>query len=299
MSGRWTGLVHDGMDVLDVDGDKVGRVEDVFQSEDRRAAAPPDATAGPATAAQLFMRVATGFLGLGHRVYIPESAIRDIQSDCVLLTVDKDDIDRLGWGRQPSHATEQHYGADVPTASAATTAAPAIGDADKPSGSIEPTRAAPQSPVVHTLGPDENERTLELRAEELTANTEMVQTGEVEIRKRLVTETRTIEVPVTREEVVVERHATNRPADDTEAAHLAPADASADVIRIPVVEEEVIVQKRPVVKEEIEVSKHRTNETRRVSGTVRREELVVDRDKLSGDVNVRQEEADAPEQNPG
>ena len=112
---------------------------------------------------------------------------------------------------------------------------------------------------------------VELREEELRAKKERVQAGEVRVRKEVVTEQKTIDVPVTREEVVIERHAVagRKPADE---------DIGEDEeIRIPVMEEEVRVEKTPVVKEEVTLGKRQVQETRKVSDTVRREEAKIEK----------------------
>jgi uncharacterized protein (TIGR02271 family) len=120
-------------------------------------------------------------------------------------------------------------------------------------------------------------RTLQLRKERLEARKQLVELGEVRVRKEVVTEYRTLEVPVQREEVVIERQA---PADGAGAAsELRPGEE----IRIPVREEQVTVEKRPVVKEEVTVGKRVVRETERVGGEVRTEELRVERE---GDVDV-------------
>ena len=115
----------------------------------------------------------------------------------------------------------------------------------------------------------EDQKRLQLREEELVATKERVQAGEVRVRKDVVTEEKTIRVPVTREEVVIERHPVSGQA------------ASGDIkdgeeIRIPLSEEEVRVEKRPVVKEEITVSKRQKQETETVRDTVRREEARIE-----------------------
>jgi len=116
-------------------------------------------------------------------------------------------------------------------------------------------------------------RVLELRAEELTAYKQRRQAGEVEVGKRVVAEQRSIDVPVTREEVVIERHpVAPRPAD-----RIGAADAE-ETLRVPLMEERVVAEKRPVVTEEISVGKRVVQETQRVSGTVRHEEAVVEHD---------------------
>jgi uncharacterized protein (TIGR02271 family) len=121
---------------------------------------------------------------------------------------------------------------------------------------------------------------LELREEVLRAEKERVETGEVRLRKEVVSEDRAIDVPVTREEVVIER----RPAAE---GRTASGDIAADgeEIRVPVVEEEVRVEKTPVVKEEITIRKRQVQDVERVSDTVRREEARVD---TTGDTHLKE-----------
>ena len=57
-----------------------------------------------------------------------------------------------------------------------------------------------------------------------------------------------------------------------------------DEVRIPLMEEEVDVQKRAVVKEEISVGKRQVQDTETVSDTVRREEARIE---SQGDVGIR------------
>ena len=55
-----------------------------------------------------------------------------------------------------------------------------------------------------------------------------------------------------------------------------PISETGETIKIPVREEEVTVEKHPVVYEEVEVGTRRTQETESVDATVRREELRID-----------------------
>ncbi|HEY8679027.1 MAG TPA: YsnF/AvaK domain-containing protein [Candidatus Dormibacteraeota bacterium] len=124
-----------------------------------------------------------------------------------------------------------------------------------------------------------------LLEEELVPRTVAVQTGEIRVRKRVVVETRTIEVPIRREEVVVERVAVPHPQsilaeEDAQAdpQRLGPSEplselgADQDITRIPVLEEQIILQKRVVVREYVTVNKRIIEEPKTVSGTIRREE---------------------------
>ncbi|HKU49856.1 MAG TPA: YsnF/AvaK domain-containing protein [Nitrososphaera sp.] len=96
-----------------------------------------------------------------------------------------------------------------------------------------------------------------------------VSTDEATIRKTPVTETKTVEVPVTHEEVSIER----RPASGAGTADR-PVDRETE-IKVPVSSEEVEVTKEPYVKEEVSVKKVPVTETRTVSDTVRSERVDV------------------------
>jgi len=150
------------------------------------------------------------------------------------------------------------------------------GDRARESGteaSVQPAESAPAAAATRT----EAGETIQLHEERLRAHKTPVETGEVRVRKEVTTEQQNISVPVTHEEVVVER----RPA----AGQASSADIRAgEEIRIPVKEEKVHVEKDAVVTEEVSVGKRKVTDTEQVSGTVRKEQVKVEQ---SGDVNVR------------
>jgi stress response protein YsnF len=80
------------------------------------------------------------------------------------------------------------------------------------------------------------ERTVQAREEELRVRKQPVETGEVSISKEVHTEHKTIEVPVEREEVVVERHAPTGSRASSEPIR------EGEKIRVPVREEQVHVE---------------------------------------------------------
>jgi uncharacterized protein (TIGR02271 family) len=95
------------------------------------------------------------------------------------------------------------------------------------------------------------------------------------IIKEPVTETKTIEVPLTYEEVTIEK----RPASDntsTATASERPVESKTE-IKIPLKKEEVQVTKQPYVKEEVAVKKKPVTETRKVSEQVRSEKVITTR----------------------
>jgi uncharacterized protein (TIGR02271 family) len=180
---------------------------------------------------------------------------------------------------------------DVRTSSTSTTTrsgVAATGDTCAPASSAHyatshterTTGAAPMhgSPVQARAATTGHEH-LELREERLGAHTEAHKAGEVRVTKEIVTEHKKIEVPVVREEIVIERHAASGCAVPGSLADLKPGEE----IRIPVKEEEVIVDKNTVVREEVSVGKRVIKDHETVEGDVRREELRVDR---KGDVKV-------------
>jgi uncharacterized protein (TIGR02271 family) len=131
------------------------------------------------------------------------------------------------------------------------------------------------------LDADQNYR-LQLRGELLRTHKERVQRGEVRLRKEVVTENQTINVPVTREELVIER---TKPTGEARATGEIGSDQE---IRVPLSEERVNVEKKPIVNEEVRVGKRQVQDNRQVTGEVRHEELRVDRD---GDVEVEGDNA--------
>lgn len=147
-----------------------------------------------------------------------------------------------------------------------------------------------RSPRIHERGnlretgpdtgrtePRGNERErMTLSEEELAVGKRRAAAGEVEIDKRVETERVRRDVPVTREDVTVER----RPATGQSTS----ARIEEDEIHIPLMREEAVVEKRTVPKEEIVVKKHTKTETEPVEATVRKERAEVHR---TGDVEER------------
>ena len=213
--------VHEGMDVLDRNGDKIGKAGE---------------TNGQ------FFNVDAGILGTTE-YWVPLEAVTEVQQNAVLLNVNKQEVDSMGWDRRPDEAESR----------AARDRAATTSDAE----------------------------TLRLREEELRARKTPVETGRVQVGKEVVEEQKSFEVPVSREEVMVERHAVERrPADEP------IRDTASQTIDVPVREERLEVEKRPVVYEEVGVGKRATEETQQVSETVRREELRMDKE---GDIDVQGE----------
>lgn len=115
------------------------------------------------------------------------------------------------------------------------------------------------------------ERTLKLKEEQLNISKDRVEAGEVELHKEVVEDHQTVNVPVSKEEVYIERRdVTSRLTDDTTPI------GSDETIRIPVSEEKVNVSKDTVVTGEVVVGKREVEESVEVRDTLKREEVKVD-----------------------
>ncbi|HZG42640.1 MAG TPA: DUF2382 domain-containing protein [Longimicrobium sp.] len=108
-----------------------------------------------------------------------------------------------------------------------------------------------------------------LSHEELDVNTRWVEAGEVGIAKRVETEQVRKLVPVEREDVSIERRPV--PADITD---FSPR-TEGDVTYIPILVEELVIQKRLVAHEELVIRKTRVTEEQVVEEELRREVPVI------------------------
>lgn len=135
-----------------------------------------------------------------------------------------------------------------------------------------------QTSLTHDL------HAIPLREEVLTPHTQSVEVGAVIIRKEVITEERTFTITVQREEVIVERLSLSTPGTPggTPIGTLVEL-AAGQTIRIPIREEQVFIEKRPIVTQELIVGKKIVQETQHFSDTIRREVPHIER---VGDVVV-------------
>ncbi len=124
-----------------------------------------------------------------------------------------------------------------------------------------------------------DEGRLTLHKEELDINKSNVPKGEVELSKEIVEEQKTVDVPVTHEEVVIERRSLDNEASDT----LIGDDSDRESIRIPVSEEQVNVDKHTLVTGEVSAHKREIEDTRRIDENLKREEARIN---THGDANI-------------
>ncbi len=228
-----------GYEAVSESGEKIGKIEDYVTNE---------------TGDLRFFIVDTGFWIFGKKVLVPVGRldIDDENRQVVLHHLTKQQVEAMpaykGDESLQQVGEEQWLGA-------------------------YPKESEAQRPFFE--GPER----IRLMEEQLRVNKHREKVADVHVTKEVTTHTEHLEVPVTEERVVIERHSvgeidasTGRRVGETER------------IEIPIYEERVEVTKQPVVREEVEVHKETVTHQERIDETVQREELRVDHPE-----NVREE----------
>ncbi|MDP9369881.1 MAG: DUF2382 domain-containing protein [Chloroflexota bacterium] len=240
---QWT--FAEGNDVVGSDGEKVGKVVGVHQN---------------------YIVVEKGFF-FPTDYYIPTSAVADYDGERITLNVTKDAALDQGWDTAP--ADDAAY-TTTTTDTVGTTDIYADTDATDTDATETETYASGTQRRASTRVEGDEVLRVPVHEEELSAITREREVGEVQISKGVVAEERVLEVPIVEERVRVQRVAVDREAGADETAF------QEGTIAVPIRGEEVELQKRVRVAEEIEIAKEAVQHTEQVAGTVRREEVRVD-----------------------
>ena len=225
-----------GYEVYDRDGDKIGKVDDLFVDENDN----PE-----------YIGVKMGFLGTRSTLIPMELSSVDDNTRRIDVSVDKatakegpafDDDEEI----TPDYEERvySHYGL---------------------SSSRE---ANHRGAYGGYYGDDEDELRVERTEEELRVGTREREAGKLNVRKRVRTDREQVRVPTRREEVSVERVPVNEERTGAEIGD--------DEVSVPVVEEEAVVGKQSVVKEEVRVRKDVVQDEQVVEEDVRKEEVDID-----------------------
>jgi uncharacterized protein (TIGR02271 family) len=118
--------------------------------------------------------------------------------------------------------------------------------------------------------------------EELVAGSREVKTGTVRVSKEVEQVRKIVSAPAVRDVVQVNRIPVNRIVDSIPQMR-----EEGDLLVIPVVEEELVIQKRLVLKEEIHIRRKRTRERVSKEVTLDSERAVVERLDGAGNVIAR------------
>jgi uncharacterized protein (TIGR02271 family) len=267
-----------GYTVHDVNGEKIGKVDDLFLDENDQ----PE-----------YFGVKMGFLGTRstlipaditsidrERGFIevsqPKSAVKDGPSfdDDREITPEYENEVRSYYGLSVANGSEQrggygdYYGDEADERSGKV--GPGMREGDTETGEFR-GHSADDEGVNQSHGSDledEDELRVQRSEEELRAGTREREAGKMNVRKRVRTDREQVRVPTRREEVNVERVPVNEERTGAEIGE--------DEVSVPVVEEEVVVDKQPVVKEEVRVRKDSVQDEEVVEEDVRKEEVDID-----------------------
>ena len=121
------------------------------------------------------------------------------------------------------------------------------------------------------------DRTLELREEEMVAHKELQDVGEAVVRTEVEELPGRVEVDALREEVQVEHEPVGRVVSE----RVAPWEED-DALVVPVYEEQLVVVKRLVLREQLRVRRVKTTERQVYEDTLRRDRAVIEDPANSG-----------------
>lgn len=263
---------------FDVDGDKVGGVQDVYVND---TTGQPD-----------FVSVNHGLFGAGTSIVpLRGHTLRDGELHLAFakdLIKDAPDLDENGHlTTDDQDAFYRHYGLtdtkDVTTydtgrhaaAGAGAAGAGAAGAAAGERREVETDAAAAGAAgtgAAAGAGAAATDKDAIIRSEEqLNVQKDRVESGQVRLRKYVVNETETVEVPVEREEVRVVRE----PITDADRANF-DGKIGEQEASVTLHEERVNVTKESVPVEKVSLEKDTVQDTERVSEELRKERFDTD-----------------------
>lgn len=242
--------------VVDRDGDKVGGVGQLFLD---------DATGQPS-----WVTVSTGFFG-SKETFIP-LADAQIAGEEIRVPYEKDFIKDAPNMDVDQHLTPEeeqelyrYYGVGE--------AAPLTQTGERDAAVADRDAVAPAADRVA-----EGDAVV-AHEERLNVGTETRETGRARLRKYVVEETQSVEVPVQREELRIERETLDgRPTDYKIGEH---TDEAEQVVTLH--EERPVVSKETVETERVSVGKDVITENQQVSESVAKERIEVEQDGVQPD----------------
>jgi uncharacterized protein (TIGR02271 family) len=246
-----------GMTVVGNDGSKVGDAQQVYLDDE--------------TGRPEWVTVRTGLFG-SNESFVPLSSA-DFTGNELRVPYDKEMVKNAPNMGADAHLSPdqemelyRYYGLDYGA------------------GSVDQTTGYETTTTTETR--DTGDDAMTRSEERLNVGTERVQTGRARLRKHIVTENQTVNVPVTREEVRLERE----PITDANVGDaMSGPDLTEDEAEVTLHEERPVVAKETVPVERVRVDKTAVTDTEAVSADVAREEIDVETD---GDIADRGNIAD-------
>jgi uncharacterized protein (TIGR02271 family) len=246
-----------GRNMVGSDGEKIGKITDIYED--------------PATGKPEWATVSSGLFG-GKSNFVPLAGASPEGED-VRAQVTKDQVKDAPGVQADGELSEQeeqrlfeHY--NVPyTTEGSTTAqgAPANGESAE----------ADRDTVGHDTSGPTTDGAMTRSEEELHVGTRQREAGRARLRKYVVTENVTQTVPVSHEEVTIERE----PITDANRGDAMDGPGiSEEEHEVVLHEDEVVVDKDVVAKERVQLGKQTVTDDQQVSEQVRREQIEMEGD---------------------
>ncbi len=264
-----------GRTLIDDQGEKIGKIDELYH--DQEGGQPEWAL------------VHTGLFGT-KRTFVPIRSAT-VAGEDLQVPVTKDQVKnapRVDADQELSEDEErtlfEHYGVPYTTAGSTTAeGAPNAGGAGRTTAGDATERSDARAggaagyderegvggPGGDVSGPNTDDA-MTRSEEELKVGTTAREHGRVRLRKYVVTENVQTTVPVSREEVRVEREPIT---DANREQAMGGADISEEEHEVILHEEEPVVEKRTVPKERVRLDKETVSEEREVSEEVRKEQI--------------------------
>jgi uncharacterized protein (TIGR02271 family) len=254
---------------VDRDGDRLGRIGQVYVSDDGRQ--------------PLFVTVHTGLFGT-KQSFVPLQGAA-LEGETLRVQYDKDTIKGAPNIDDDGHLADDEQASLFDYYDGRAGGSPA-GVGGTPSGigtdrTVDTDRTAgydtttDRGAVGHDTSGPTTDDAMTRSEERLNVGTQKVQTGRARLRKHVVTEQQTVTVPVQHEEVRLEREPIT---DANRDEALAGPDLSDEEHEVVLTEERPVVQKETVPVERVRLDKEVVTDQQQVTEDVRHEEITTDDD---------------------
>jgi len=238
-----------GRNVVGSDGEKIGTVEEIYLDTDNQQ---PE-----------WISVTTGWFGT-HRSLVPLTEASEDGAEVRVPYAKQQvkDAPHYDPGRELSEEEEgdlfRHYGE---------------ADAGRGSVTAEPSLTAQPGVQGRDVSGPTTDEAMTRSEERLHVGTERVETGRARLRKYVVTENVQTTVPVSREEIRVEREPIT---DANRDVAMSGPGISEEEHEVTLTAERPVVGKETVPVERVRLGKETTTEERQVTDQVRKEEIELD-----------------------
>ncbi|WP_007027064.1 DUF2382 domain-containing protein [Saccharomonospora iraqiensis] len=257
--------------VLDSQGRKIGKVGTVYLSDETRN---PE-----------WVTVRTGMLG--HKESFVPLQGSHMENDGIHVQVSKDQVSNApstdtdsDLSGEESAELYRHYDMPAPRAARPEESTGTAEGTGTAAGTTAGTAAGEtgRQETGTTRGRSPEEESMVRSEERMRAGTDEVESGRVRLRKYVVTEEQQMKVPVSHEEVRVERE----PITEEDRAEAATGELGEEEQEVTLHSEQPHVEKESVPVEKVRLGKERVAEEETVSGEVRKEQFDIDEEGGSG-----------------